>query len=83
MEIIDELESLRRGIYAGILGYISYDGNMDTCITIRTAVMQADKVYIQAGGGIVADSNPQREYEESWSKAKAMAEAVVYAESHQ
>jgi anthranilate phosphoribosyltransferase len=79
MEIIDELETLRRGIYAGILGYISYDGNMDTCITIRTAVMQGDKVHIQAGGGIVADSNPQSEYEESWSKARAMAEAVAVA----
>ncbi len=82
MEIIDELESVRRGIYAGILGYISYDGNMDSCIAIRTAVMQGDKVYIQSGGGIVADSDPQREYEESWNKAKAMAEAVEYAEGN-
>lgn len=80
MEIIDELENTRRGVYGGILGYISYDGNMDSCIAIRTAVMQGDMVYIQAGGGIVADSDPQREYEESWNKAQAMIEAVIYAE---
>ncbi len=80
MEIIDELENTRRGIYAGIIGYIGYDGAMDSCIAIRTVVMQGDKVHIQAGGGIVADSDPQREYEESWNKAKALAEAVVYAE---
>jgi anthranilate synthase component 1 len=83
MEIIDELEPTRRGVYAGVIGYIGYDGTMDSCIAIRTAVMQGDTVHIQAGGGIVADSDPQREYEESWSKAKAMAEAVVYAEKVQ
>jgi len=82
MEIIDELETTRRGIYGGVLGYVSYDGNMDTCIAIRTIVMQGDTVHIQAGGGIVADSDPQREYEESWNKAKAMAEAVDYAEKN-
>jgi anthranilate synthase component 1 len=82
MEIIDELENVRRGLYAGIIGYIGYDGNMDTCIAIRTAVMQGDTVHIQAGGGIVADSDPQREYEESWNKAAAMAEAVEYAERY-
>jgi len=80
MEIIDELETTRRGIYAGIIGYIGYDGTMDSCIAIRTVVMQGDKVHIQAGGGIVFDSDPQREYEESWNKAKALAEAVDYAE---
>ncbi|GIK43738.1 MAG: anthranilate synthase component I [Chloroflexota bacterium] len=80
MEIIDELEPTRRGIYAGVIGYIGYDGIMDSCIAIRTAVMQGETVYIQAGGGIVADSDPQREYEESWNKAKAMAEAVTFAE---
>jgi len=80
MEIIDEMESVRRGLYAGVIGYIGYDGNMDTCIAIRTAVMQGDTVHIQAGGGIVADSDPLREYEESWNKAAAMAEAVDYAE---
>jgi anthranilate synthase component 1 len=82
MEIIDELENTRRGIYGGVLGYVSYDGNMDTCIAIRTAIMQGDRIHIQAGGGIVADSDPQREYEESWNKAKALAEAVEYAEKN-
>ncbi len=80
MEIIDELEPIRRGIYAGVIGYIGYDGILDSCIAIRTVVMQGDRVHIQAGGGIVADSNPQQEYEESWNKAKALAEAVDYAE---
>ena len=80
MEIIDELEPTRRGVYAGVIGYIGYDGTMDSCIAIRTAVMQGDVVHIQAGGGIVADSDPQRKYEESWNKARAMAEAVTYAE---
>jgi anthranilate synthase component 1 len=80
MEIIDELETTRRGIYAGIIGYVGYDGTMDSCIAIRTVIMQGDTVHIQAGGGIVADSHPQREYEESWNKAKALAEAVDYAE---
>ncbi|MBN1994818.1 MAG: anthranilate synthase component I [Anaerolineae bacterium] len=81
MEIIDELENTRRGLYAGVIGYIGYDGRMDSCIAIRTVVMQGDTVHIQAGGGIVADSDPQREYEESWNKAKALAEAVDYAEN--
>lgn len=80
MEIIDELETTRRGIYAGIIGYVGYDGMLDSCIAIRTIIMQGDKVHIQAGGGIVADSDPQREYEESWNKAKALAEAVEFAE---
>jgi anthranilate synthase component 1 len=83
MEIIDELETTRRGIYAGVLGYIGYDGTLDSCIAIRTIVMQGDRVYIQAGGGIVADSDPQREYEESLNKAKAMAEAIDLAEQAQ
>lgn len=82
MEIIDELENSRRGIYAGVIGYIGYDGTMDSCIAIRTAVMLGDTVHIQAGGGIVADSDPQREYEESWNKARALAEAVDYAEKY-
>ena len=63
-----------------MIGYIGYDGTMDSCIAIRTAVMQGDTVHIQAGGGIVADSDPIREYDESWNKAKAMAVAVDRAE---
>lgn len=80
MEIIDELEPTRRGIYAGIIGYVGYDGTMDSCIALRTAIMQGDTVHIQSGGGIVADSDPQREYEETLNKARAIAEAVDYAE---
>lgn len=62
MEIIDELESVRRGLYGGAIGYIDFNGDMDFCITIRTMIKKADKVYIQAGAGIVADSNPESEY---------------------
>jgi anthranilate synthase component 1 len=76
MEIIDELENLRRGIYAGCVGYFSFSHNMDTCITIRTIVMKANTAYIQAGAGIVADSQPAKEYLESFNKAKALIEAI-------
>lgn len=77
-EIIDELESEPRGIYGGALGYIDFSGNMDTCIAIRMAVKKDGKVYVQAGGGIVADSQPDLEYEESANKAKAVMEAIDY-----
>jgi anthranilate synthase component 1 len=80
MEIIEGLEGTRRGLYAGIIGYVGYDGAMDSCITIRTIVMQGDTVHIQAGAGIVADSDPTREYHETLSKARALAEAVRVAE---
>lgn len=80
MEIIAELEGERRGPYAGGVGYFSYSGDMDTCITIRTIVMQGDTVYVQAGAGIVADSDPTREYHETLHKAQALAEAVRIAE---
>lgn len=80
MEIIDELEPDRRGPYAGAVGYFSFSGSMDTCITIRTITMQGDQVYIQAGAGLVADSDPTREYEETHHKAAALAEAVALAE---
>jgi anthranilate synthase component 1 len=80
MEIIEELEGTRRGPYGGAVGYFSFDGSMDTCITIRALVMQGDRVYIQAGAGIVADSDPTREYEECINKARAMAVAIRYAE---
>ncbi|GAB4320617.1 MAG: anthranilate synthase component I [Phototrophicales bacterium] len=80
MEIIDELETTRRGPYGGAVGYFSYDGSMDTCITIRAVLMQGDQVYIQAGAGIVADSDPASEYEETVNKAKALAVAIAYAE---
>lgn len=80
MEIIDELEPDRRGPYAGAVGYFSFSGSMDTCITIRTITMKGKTVYIQAGAGLVADSDPTREYEETHHKAQALAEAVTLAE---
>lgn len=76
MEIIDELESLRRGPYAGAVGYFSFSGNLDTCITIRTIVVNKGIAYVQAGAGIVADSLPEREYQETLNKAKAQLEAL-------
>jgi anthranilate synthase component 1 len=76
MEIIDELENTRRGPYAGCVGYFSFSQNMDTCITIRTIVLKDNTAYIQAGGGVVADSVPQKEYFESVNKAKALVEAI-------
>ncbi|MFQ5343137.1 MAG: anthranilate synthase component I [Anaerolineae bacterium] len=80
MEIIEELEGVRRGPYAGAIGYFSYGGSMDTCITIRTILKQGDTAYIQAGAGIVADSEPAREYQECVNKAAALAEAITTAE---
>jgi para-aminobenzoate synthetase component 1 len=79
MEIIDELEPLERSIYTGCLGYLSFCGNMDFNIMIRTILKQKDKVYLGVGGGIVADSEPVKEYEETLVKAKAMIEAIAYA----
>ncbi len=75
-EIIEELEKTPRGIYGGAIGYIDFTGNMDTCIAIRMAVKKNDIVYVQAGGGIVADSVADKEYEESGNKAKAVMEAI-------
>lgn len=79
MEIIDELESAKRGPYAGAVGYFDYSGNMDTCIAIRTMVATENQVYIQAGAGIVADSEPQKEFEETENKAGALVEALSVA----
>ncbi|UOO38106.1 anthranilate synthase component I [Oscillospiraceae bacterium CM] len=78
-EIIEELENSPRGIYGGALGYIDFTGNMDTCIAIRMAVKKDGRVSVQAGGGIVADSVPEREYEESGNKAKAVMNAIINA----
>ncbi|HFE67022.1 MAG TPA: anthranilate synthase component I, partial [Chloroflexi bacterium] len=80
MEIIEELEGERRGLYAGAVGYFSYDGSMDTCIAIRTMLMQGDTLYVQAGAGIVADSDPAGEYQECMNKASALLTAVDRAE---
>jgi len=80
MEIIRDLEQLDRGLYAGAVGYFSYDGAMDTCIAIRTMQLLGNIVGVQAGAGIVADSNPASEYEETLSKAQALAVAIELAE---
>ena len=80
MEIIDELETTRRGPYAGSVGYLSFSGNIDTCITIRTIVMHGDTAFIQAGAGIVLDSVPETEYQETMNKAMALIKAIEFAE---
>jgi len=79
MEIIDELEPHRRGIYGGAIGYISYSGNMDLAIAIRTLVSSGDSIYVQAGAGLVYDSVPELEYEETLNKARAVLRAVALA----
>jgi anthranilate synthase component 1 len=81
MEIIADLEPTRRGVYAGAVGYLDFAGNLDFCITIRTVVMANGKAYIQAGAGIVADSNPTAEYEETKDKAKAVVRALELAQA--
>ncbi len=80
MQIIEELEPTRRGPYAGAVGYFSFSGNMDVCINIRTVVLKGREAYIQAGAGIVADSNPEHEYRETCNKARAMMKAIDMAE---
>jgi len=80
MEIIDELENTKRGLYAGAIGYFSFSGNTDTCIAIRTILIKGNTAYVQAGGGIVADSVPSREYQETVNKAKAMMKAIEHAQ---
>jgi anthranilate synthase component 1 len=80
MEIIDELEPVKRGIYGGAVGYLAWNGNMDTAIAIRTAVIKDGELHVQAGGGIVADSQPAAEWEETLNKRRAMFRAVTLAE---
>jgi len=79
MEIIDELEPTRRGVYAGAVGYVDFSGTLDTCIAIRTMVVQGHTAYVQAGAGIVADSDPAKEYEETYNKARALQQAIRVA----
>jgi anthranilate synthase component 1 len=79
MQIISELEKTRRGCYAGAVGYFGFDGNIDSCIALRCAVLKDGKAYVQAGAGIVADSDPDAEYEETVNKARAMAKALSMA----
>ena len=80
MQIISQIEDIQRGFYAGALGYFGYDGNMDTCIMLRTALIKDGQVHIQAGGGWVADSVPADEYQETINKASALFKAVAMAE---
>ena len=79
MELIDELEPDRRGAYAGAIGYISVAGDLDTCIALRTAVVKDHTMYVQAGAGIVYDSDPNSEYEETLNKARALIRAASEA----
>jgi anthranilate/para-aminobenzoate synthase component I len=78
MEIIDELEQTRRGPYTGSIGYIGFNGNMDLNIVIRTFLIKEGRAYVQAGAGIVADSDPEREYYESLKKAEALIKTLEY-----
>ena len=78
MEIIEELEDVKRGIYSGTVGYFSFDGAMDMCIAIRTIVLKGKTAYIQAGAGIVYDSVPEKEFEETQSKLGALKEALKW-----
>ena len=79
MEIIDELEKEKRGVYAGGVGYFSAGGEMDTCIALRTGVVKSGKLYVQAGGGVVYDSDPEAEFEETVNKSKALVTAAGLA----
>ena len=79
MEIIDELENVRRGFYGGCVGYIDYCGNMDTAIAIRTMLVKDGEIFLRAGAGIVADSDPEFEYQECANKARALVQAIDLA----
>ncbi len=81
MEIIDEFEPTRRGPYAGAVGYVDFGGNMDTCIALRTMAICGGKAYVQAGGGVVADSDPAAEYQETLNKSRALIRAIEVAEA--
>jgi anthranilate synthase component 1 len=81
MEILDELEPVKRGPYAGAVGYVDFRGNLDTCIAIRTLILNGQEAIVQAGAGIVADSVPEREYEETLNKARGLLRAIQVAES--
>ena len=80
MEIIDEMEPVKRGVYGGAVGYLSWNGNMDTAIAIRTAVIKDQVLHIQAGAGVVADSDPRLEWKETMNKGRAIFKAVAMAE---
>ena len=82
MEIIDEMEPDKRGVFGGAMGYLGWNDNMDMAIAIRTAVIKCGKLYVQAGAGIVADSQPDKEWEETQHKAQAIVKAVQLAEKN-
>jgi anthranilate synthase component 1 len=82
MQIISELEKEKRGLYAGAVGYLGFNGTMDSCIAIRTILFQNGKAYVQAGAGVVADSVPENEYEETINKAKGMIKAIEAAHEY-
>jgi anthranilate synthase component 1 len=81
LEIIDELEPEKRGIFGGAVGYLSWNGNMDTAIAIRTAIVKDDTLYVQAGAGVVADSIPRLEWKETINKARSIMQAAAMAEN--
>jgi anthranilate synthase component 1 len=81
MQIIDEFEPHRRGPYAGAIGYVDFTGNMDTCIALRTLVLKGSTAYVQAGAGIVYDSDPGMEYEETVTKARGLLKAIEIAQT--
>src|SRR6516165_8590347 len=81
MQVIDEIEPQKRGPYGGAVGYIDFSGNMDTCIALRTLVIQGQTAYIQAGGGVVHDSLPAAEYEETENKARGLLKAIEIAQT--
>ena len=81
MQIIDEVETVRRGPYAGAVGYIDFTGNMDTCIALRTLVLVGQTAYVQAGGGVVYDSIPGEEYDETVNKASGLLKAIEIAQT--
>jgi anthranilate synthase component I len=83
MQIIDEIEPHRRGPYAGAVGYVDFNGNMDTCIALRTIVIHDNAAYVQAGAGIVADSVPSSEWNETLNKARGLLKAIELAERQQ
>jgi anthranilate synthase component 1 len=79
MEIIEEMEPERRGVYGGAVGYVDFRGNMDMCIAIRTLLAKQGRIYLQAGGGVVADSDPEHEYQETLNKLGALLKAIELA----
>jgi anthranilate synthase component 1 len=81
MQVINELEKSKRCAYAGAVGYFGFDGGHDSCITLRTCLLKDGKAYVQAGAGVVADSNPTYEYEETVNKAKGMLRAIALAKT--